>query len=257
LLEQHDLDGIDVDWEFPVGPPDWELDIKTRPQDKANFISLLKELRAAMDTLGEKTGKRYGLSAAANPMPWYFQRNDIKQAIQILDTLKIMAYDYYGSWSSTTGHNANLYTSPNDPAWGGISTNWCIEQYLKAGFPASKLMVGVAFYGHAWQGVKTAGSRNGLFQPYDKKQPSPFDGAGWDKIKPLLETGSGYTRSWDDVAKSPYVYNGDTFISYTDQEALGYIVDYAKAKGLGGVFAWEYAHDMDGELLKVLFEKSQ
>ena len=70
----------------------------------------------------------------------------------------------------------------------------------------------------------------------------------------FLDSDSGFIRYWDDAAKAPYLYNGDVFISYTDEQSVKEIAQYAKKKNLGGVMNWEYGHDVDGELLKVLYE---
>ncbi|MDR0643686.1 MAG: glycoside hydrolase family 18 protein [Treponema sp.] len=252
-LETFDLDGVDIDWEYPVGP-EWGADIETQPADRNNYISLLSELRAALDQLGQSTGKRYGLSVAVPASPWFCEKNRAKDAAKIVDVFKLMAYDYYGGWNKTTGHHANLRKADGDPEWGGWSTAQAVRVFLQAGIPPEKIILGVGFYGHAWEGVPE-GARHGLFQKYEKV--SPLDGLGWDKIKPLLEPDSGYTRYWDDTAKAPYLYNGDTFISYTDAEAIGYITEYVKQLKLGGVFVWEYAHDINGELLQTLSEKMQ
>jgi chitinase len=250
-LKDYDLDGVDIDWEYPVGP-EWGLEIKTRPEDRTNYISLLKELRDALTALGTETGKYYSLSTCVPASKWFVTANDIESAAKLVDGFKLMAYDYYGSWSTTTGHNANLTTNPDDPAWGGWSTKDAVNAYLDAWVPASKIMLGFAFYGKIWSGVKDGGT-HGLFQPYTGL---PYDQGNitWLQIKELLKPDSGYTRYWDEVAESPYLYNGDNFISYTDEEAIKRISAYAKEKGLGGVFVWEYVQDVHGELLKVLAE---
>ena len=51
---------------------------------------------------------------------------------------------------------------------------------------------------------------------------------------------NGFTRHWDDVAKSPYLWNptSRTFISYADPESLKNRVDYVKSKHLAGVMFW-------------------
>ena len=249
-LEKYKLDGVDIDWEYPVGP-EWGMEIKTRPEDRENYISLLSELRTALNSLGTRTGKYYKLSTAVPASGWFVERNDVIAAAKIVDALKLMSYDYYGSWSETTGHHANLRQNPDDPAWGGWSTAQAVDKYLEAGVPADKLVLGLAFYGRAWKGVP-AGGTNGLFQKFEGV-PNP-DSISWGEIENLLQPGSGYTRYWDNVAKSPFLYNSDTFISYTDPEAIKLIIAYVKEKKLGGVMYWEYAWDMEAKLLKVVNE---
>jgi chitinase len=260
-LEDYNLDGVDIDWEYPVGP-EWGQEIKSRPEDKKNYITLLQDLRNALDELGAKTGKRYGLSTAVPASGWFPKANDVKAAAKIVDALKLMSYYYYGGWSSTTGHHTNVSNNPRDPAWGGWSTKQALNEYLKAGIAPEKIMLGIGFYGHAWEGVK-AGSRGdspGLFQPYESVPNSPPYDQGtisWVEIEKLLQPGSGYTRYWDNVAQAPYLYNGDMWITYTDQEQIKLLTDFVKEKKLGGVFVWEYAHDMNTSLMSVLAESAQ
>ena len=256
-LEDHNLDGIDIDWEYPVGP-EWGSDIKVRPQDRQSYIALLQDLRDAFDELGARTGKRYGLSTAVPASQWFVQANDVKAAARIVDALKLMAYDYYGGWSSTTGHHSNLSNNPHDPAWGGWSTEQALDSYLWAGIPPEKIILGLGFYGHAWQGVEQGPYEDtpGLFQPY---KSLPFDQGtlSYVQIKEFLKPGSGYTRYWDDLGMAPYLYNGDIWISYTDEEQIKILTDFVKEKKLGGVFVWEYCHDINADLMKVLAENSQ
>ena len=256
-LEDHNLDGIDIDWEYPVGP-EWGQEIKSRPQDKQNYIALLQDLRNAMDALGEKTGKRYGLSTAVPASSWFPKANDVRAAARIVDSLKLMAYDYYGGWSATTGHHSNLYVNPHDPAWGGWSTEQALDAYLWAGVPPEKIVLGVGFYGKAWQGVQTGDYEEtpGLFQPW-KSLPFDQGSVSWSQIAEFLKPGSGYTRYWDELAQAPYLYNGDIWISYTDGEHIKLISGFVKEKKLGGVFVWEYGHDMKAELLEILARNSQ
>ncbi|MDR2808195.1 MAG: hypothetical protein LBB43_04210 [Spirochaetaceae bacterium] len=251
-LEQYDLDGADIDWEYPVGP-DWGQEIKSRPEDRDNYLALLAELRAAMNVLGEKTGKRYSLSACVPAGAWWLTKNDAIAAAKIVDNLKLMAYDYYGGWSASTGHIANLHTNPADP--GERSTAQVLDIYLNAGVPAEKIVLGLAFYGRAWSGVEDGGV-NGLFQKY--AEAAYPDGLAWAQIKGFLNGGEGqYTRYWDEAARAPFLYNGDIFITYTDEQAIKEIAAYVKEKGLGGVMVWEYGHDMEGDLFKVLNESVQ
>ena len=251
-LKNYNLDGVDIDWEYPVGPP-WGQRIPSRPSDRRNYITLLQDTRDAMDELGKTTDKRYSLSTAVPAGDWFLQRNDVKAASRIVDSLKIMTYDYYGSWSSTTGHNANLYKNPRDSS-SGWSTNQAVTAYLNAGIPPEKIMLGVAFYGRVWAGVSKGSNSNtpGLYQRYDYV---PYDGLSWIELKSeYLIPNSGFTRYWDDTAKAPYLYDNDYWITYTDEEQIRLLNKYAKEKNLKGVFTWEYAHDIPGELIKILAE---
>jgi len=159
-----------------------------------------------------------------------------------------MNYDYYGEWSETTGHHTGFSLNPVDPD--GWSTTQSIEAYLAAGVPPEKINIGCGFYGRSFSGVEAGSNGDGLFQPY---KSVPQYGGGFD-IKELLKPGSGYTRYWDKEALSPFLYNGDIWITYSDEEQIKLITSYAKEKKLGGVFYWEYSHDMEGELLKILYE---
>ena len=252
-LEQYNLDGVDVDWEYPVGPP-W--DNPRHFEDRENYIALLRDLRDAMDALGGKTGKYYGLSTAVPASTWFTDANDVRAAAEIADGLKLMAYDYYGSWSSTTGHNANLYQNPREPYTSRWSTDQAVQVYLNAGVPPEKIILGVAFYGQAWRGVPQGNFANtpGLYQ----SRTAFVNTIAWSDIKSsYLKSGAGYTRYWDDTAKAPFLYNGDRWVSYTDHEQIKALTGYVKEKKLGGVFVWEYGHDMETELLETLTKNSQ
>jgi chitinase len=48
IVEKYGLDGIDLDWEYPVNGA-WGL-VASQPADRDNFTALLKELRAAFGT---------------------------------------------------------------------------------------------------------------------------------------------------------------------------------------------------------------
>jgi chitinase len=205
-----------------------------------------------MDELGEETGKRYKLSTAVPAQDWFVnpsQGGDIKTVSEIVDGLKLMAYDYNGSWNSSTGHNANLNRGTG--IW--WSTHDAVVAYISAQVRPEKIILGVAFYGQVWTGVSsgTNASLPGL------SRPGTHNGTpSWTSIKGLYLGNAAYTRYWDSYAKAPFLYNGSRWISYTDHEQIKEIAAYAKTNKLGGLFAWEYAHDMDADLLKTMAESS-
>jgi len=236
FVKSHNLDGVDIDWEFP------------NSSQRVNYIALLRETRAALDVLESETGKQYSLSSAVSAT----YNASMAEAAEIVDSLKVMNYDYYGSWSGTTGHNANLYNNPRKQ--NEQSTDKSISAYLNAGIPAEKIMLGAAFYGKSWNGVSPGSYEPGLFQSYSTYGTEP----SWTTIKTYLKDGSGYTRYWDDAAMAPFLYNAVSkrWVSYSDAEQMQCLARYAKEKKLGGVFAWEYLHDPGAELLIALAENA-
>ena len=249
-LEKYNLDGVDIDWEFQMGSD--SAGIKTRTADGKNYITLLQNLRSAIDLLEKKNNARYYLSTA---IPSGTRRNNIMKIAEIADYLNLMSYDYYGSWSETTGHHCNLYNNPADPDRGGWSTDQAFNSYMAAGVPSEKIIMGAGLYGRAFSGVSGGHGNDGLFQSY-KSVPSipPFnEGAiSWVEIHKLLD--KDYTNHFDNKAKASYLYNGDIWISYADTEHMKLLSDYVKQKKMGGIFVWEYFHDPECSLACVLSE---
>ena len=138
----HLFDGIDVDWEYPHG------------DDGPNFLALLQSLRREMDAV--RPGLR--LTIAAGPSPRMYGGVDLPAINQLLDQVGLMNYDYNGPWNARTGFLAPLYTEEGK----GGSVERSINEWQTAGIPASKLLLGLPFYGYGWQEV--ARTDNGLLQ---------------------------------------------------------------------------------------------
>lgn len=61
-MQSYGFDGVDLDWEYPVSGG---LQGNTvRPEDKQNYVLLLKEIRQQLDTAGALDGKSYLLTVA-------------------------------------------------------------------------------------------------------------------------------------------------------------------------------------------------
>jgi len=243
LVKEMDFTGVDIDWEFPVGS-DWGQNIKCSPADRENFVLLLSDLRGALDTLGDEAGYYYSLSAAIPSNSWFNKKNDVYAASLICDYLNLMCYDYYGSWSETTGHNASLYLSAKD------SYGWCSEMGVKsclaAGIDPEKIVMGIPFYSFAWTGVEE-GNNHGL---YGKTHGY----IGPISYKNLDNFADGFEEYWDETARYSYRYNRQEkiFLDHISPRMIQEITSYALEKNLGGLMYWEYAHDMDAVLLSCL-----
>jgi chitinase len=244
LIEKYDVDGVDLDWEYPTLPG---AGISHRPEDKRNFSLLLEALRARLDKLGAAHGGRHYLLSIAAADGEFVQGIELERVGRALDWINLMTYDFHNSLTPTTGHHAGLHLSRLAPA-DDRAGDKAVAQFLAAGVPARKLNLGVAFYGRSFTGVDP--QHDGLQQKYAKYQGSP----SWSELVANFIDKNGYVRHWDAQAQAPYLWNAatHTFITYEDPESLRAKVAFVKAKGLGGVMYWEHSLDRNEELLDVL-----
>ncbi|UYQ94022.1 glycoside hydrolase family 18 protein [Chitinophaga horti] len=244
IVARYQLDGVDIDWEYP-GIPGEEGNVY-RPEDKQNFTLMFQALRASLDSLQQRTGKRYLLTTAVGGSKSCVDHTEMDKAQQYLDYVNIMTYDYRTEGSRTTGHHTNLYPATGEA--NGSSAHRSIQLYLDAGVPASKIVMGIAFYGRAWQMADA--DNNGLL----RKPKAGIRGAGFTDIKDKLLTTEGYVRHWDDSAKAPYLFHPDKkiFLSYDDESSVTQKCNYVKQHGLAGVMFWEYNSDLKGYLLSTI-----
>jgi chitinase len=66
---------------------------------------------------------------------------------EYLDYVHVMCYDYHGKWDRKTGHNAPLFSGPDDLSLGVADT---VDHLLKRGAEPEKTVLGVPLYGRAY-----------------------------------------------------------------------------------------------------------
>lgn len=244
FLRKSDLDGLDVDWEYPgiAGASQ-----NFRPEDKEDYTLLLSELRQRFDSEQRRTRRRLYLTIAAGDSGDFLAHTEMGQAARSLDTVNVMTYDNYEPGSSLiTGHHSALFTSPADPIQ--ASADASIKAFEAAGVPAAKILLGIPFYGHAWSDVPDRD--HGLYQP---GKAGANQNVRFDAIQSTM-LGHGFTRYWDETAQVPWLYNSEThtFVSYEDEQSVAAKCRYAVQHKLGGVMFWNLESDSSGKLLGVI-----
>ena len=230
-IKTYGFEGINIDFE--------NVKVNDRNSVISNFFSEMKKYFLQQNIAAEISFA----SPAASFGGWNFY-----QIASACDYLFIMGYDFYGSWSSTTG--------PSAPLSGGFfNLNKSLSSdYLSVvqNIP-NKLILGVPYYGNYWR-TKTSNAYTSVDTVKAKRN--------WVKHIFYNEVVSSYNSKeqlWDFTSNTPWIRWQDSTwnqIWYDSDTSLALKYDLAINKNLKGVGIWALGYD-DGreELWKVIEDK--
>ncbi|MFB6775509.1 MULTISPECIES: glycoside hydrolase family 18 protein [unclassified Streptomyces] len=230
------FDGIDIDWEYPNA-----CGLSCDESGRDAFPKLMSALRA-------KFGQDYLVTAAITAdatAGGKIDAADYAGAAQYVDWYNPMTYDFFGAWDATGP------TAPHSPltSYSGIPkadyhSSATIAKLKGLGVPASKLLLGIGFYGRGWTGVtqsEPGGTATG-----------PAKGTYENGIEDykVLKTSCPATGT---VAGTAYAKCGSDWWSYDTPQTIATKMSYKNEQGLGGTFFWELSGDTaNGELIKAI-----
>ncbi|MFC9160270.1 glycosyl hydrolase family 18 protein [Streptomyces fungicidicus] len=227
------FDGIDIDWEYPNA-----CGLTCDTSGPAAFKNLSQALRAEF-------GNDYLITAAITAdgsAGGKIDAADYGGAAQYLDWYNVMTYDYFGAWDKagpTAPHSPlNSYNGiPKE----GFNSAAAISKLRAKGVPASKLLLGIGFYGRGWTGVSQAAPGGTATGP----ATGTYE-AGIEDYK-VLKNSCPATGT---VAGTAYAHCGNNWWSYDTPATINTKMAWAKSQGLGGAFFWEFSGDTaNGELV--------
>ena len=217
------IDGIDIDWEFPG--LSWSGHACDPSVDVENHVLLMKQLR-------ETLGTRYMLTYAGyvkNVIETDEGRKyiDIAAVDPYVDFVNVMTYDM----DSAPSHQSALR---DKSAY--VDCERAIKAYTDAGVAASKLVLGIPFYGRI---------------SFDKS-PGAID---YNKII-LLDKNDYKIDNWDSDANVPYVtYKGTYYCGYDNEKSIAIKGDWIRGLGMKGMMYWDYnADDNQHTLCKAVWQ---
>lgn len=212
-VNKYDLDGIDLDWEYPGSSASG---IKSRPEDGENFVLLIQALR---DILGPEAW----ISVAGIADNAYIKNVPISKIAPLITHFNLMSYDFTAGETGANGnkHQSNLFPSPL--ALNNISVDAYVNNLLDAGIPSEKILIGLPFYGR----------RGATFT------------RTFDEIRKNYLNKNGYKVKWDNEAKAPYIVDpsGAFFLSYDNALSIFFKGQYVYDNCLGGLFDWQASFD--------------
>lgn len=204
VADQYNLDGIDIDWEFPTSS---SAGISSSPDDAKNYTLLMAALRSA---LGNKLLLTFASSCDAGYV-------NVKDVIEYVDFVNDMAYDMGCPPGS---YDAALHRSSKYSCW--YTAEESIKTHLKAGVPKEKLVMGMPFYGRG-------------ISPYDhdvsfRKNVEIKSGCSeeWDdaaKVPYIIDS------------------KGTLVLSFENERSITEKCKFIKEQGLLGGMYWELGSD--------------
>lgn len=274
FVNKYQYDGIDIDWEGHV----------SRDKYDAQFPKLIALLR---EKLPGKTITIAGEVQYRNVYATVYNDGSGQRVYDKVDQINLMTYDmdgslYNGQASPKTWFNTAVRRNPAwpfDSASNNRGNNKTQEEDLKyvleyARIPASKIGIGVPFYGYIKQGpfsstegvtlpeqlYSPTSTETKIRTPISYKQlvtPIPSSN-GFNQSRTLENTLVPYYWGYGKKAiaepyKAQYIsYNvtdpkQDAFITYTDSEQIAESIKLAYEKDLGGIMTFALGHEYFAE----------
>ncbi|MGW3686424.1 glycoside hydrolase family 18 protein [Streptomyces sp. NPDC005125] len=230
------FDGIDIDWEYPNA---CGLTCDTSGRDAYGDVLAALRAKFGMGNLVTSAITADGSDGGK------LDAVDYGGAAQYVDWYNPMTYDFFGAW------DAQGPTAPHSPLTSytgipkeGYTSDAAVTKLKALGVPASKLLLGIGFYGRGWTGVTqdapggtATGAATGTYE------------AGIEDYKVL----KGSCPATGTVAGTAYAHCGTNWWSYDTPATIATKMDYKNQQGLGGTFFWELSGDTaNGELIKAI-----
>ncbi|ODV95116.1 hypothetical protein PACTADRAFT_2826 [Pachysolen tannophilus NRRL Y-2460] len=220
IIKTFDLDGVDIDWEYPENEKEAEY-----------LVKLLQVLRIQLD----KANKKPLFLSFAAPCGdrEIIDLLDLKEMDKYLNFWNLMTYDFSGSWSEKVAHHSNLYGDDKTE----LSCDSIVQHYISQGVTSQKIILGMPNYGRVFSGC------NGEIGSKFKGTGCYKEGIVEFNRLPLLNT----VEHFDSKLGAAYCYDPIKryFISYDSNESARWKAKYVKKHELGGGFWWESSGDQN------------
>lgn len=213
ILDSLNLDGVDLDWEFPTTEAGGHT---ATPDDDRNYVKVVRELRRVL-------GKDKWISFYSNNGAGFI---DFRRMVPHVDYVNVSGYNLsIPRDGERSYHQSPLYQSVKTGGWCVMKS---VERHMEKGVPPEKILIGIPFYGRG-------------------KTPFP----SYVECRSFGRYSGGTTLQWDDDAQAPYYADsdGNLVMGFDDERSIKAKFDFIRTNNLPGVFIWNYDSDYDDHRL--------
>jgi hypothetical protein len=205
LVDAEGAHGVSIDFEFmPAALKD----------DLTAFIEELKQ-RVAEVTV-------------ATPAVDWANAYDYDKLAAAADALFIMGYDYH--W--TSGNPGPVAPMKGGGIWSAYALDWTFKNYLAAGAPKDKLIMGLPLYGYRWPTT-------------NNEIPGSATGSATAVLMAdAVDQVNLYEGYFDDQTQTPYYFpSASKQVFCDDKSSLGRKIGWALEQDVKGIGFWALGYD--------------
>ncbi|KAJ5528068.1 glycoside hydrolase [Penicillium frequentans] len=252
FMQTYGFDGVDLDWEYPGAS-----DRGGTTDDGANFVSLVKEMRAVF-------GTKYGISATLPTSYWYLQGFKPVEMEKYVDWFNLMAcvlrmvaskyhkanfYDLHGTWDAT-----DIYVGPYiAPHTNLTEISVALDLLWRAGVTPGKIVLGQGWYGRSFTlADPSCSTPNGACEFTTGGNAGSCTATSGilsnAEIQVIIDT-YDVTPVYDSTdAVNWIVWDTNQWVSYDDATTYNQKLSFANDLCLGGMMVW--AADLNNQSAK-------
>ena len=187
------------------------------PQQGNDFLALVAAIRIHLPE------DLYLLTAALPAAKHILQNIDLRQTAEYLDTINLLAFDFFGHWSHKSGHHAQLYSMSKDEQSGDSG----VRYLMSSGVPGKKILLGIPLMGRSFLHVTGPGHKH--------RGAGGNDGSFEYRHPPR----KGTKEQVDKRAIAAQCVGGDGgFVTYDNPDTVKVKATFCMQKGLGVCLTW-------------------
>ncbi|KAL5560728.1 hypothetical protein UlMin_036939 [Ulmus minor] len=223
----------------------WRSWVSKKDSDMKNMGKLFEDWRVAINDEARISSRDKLILTCVLPylphMPYDNASYPVDSIRNNIDWVTLNNYEFHMPFRQNfTGAHTALY-APSSEA----NTNSSVMAWIGRGLPASKIVLGLGFFGFSWTLLNQ--SNNGIGAPTTGPAFGWRGVVSYRNIEDYIERNDAQVR-YNATYVSKYLSVGLTWICFDDAQTIKTKVSYAMDKNLLGYSVWQIAYDSNSML---------